>query len=329
MRTRRAIVLGALAQALSTTSGRARAQQLAKMPRIGLLWFAGPNDPAVVQNTDLFRRRLRELGYVEGKTIQIEVHHADGDPQRLSEVAREVAHSKVDIMVAPTLIAAVAARQATDSVAIVMVQAGNPMGAGLISSLSRPGGNVTGSTNFGYGSKQVEFMHELLPRARKVAILANLANAGVPPNLATATDAAHKLGIEVVVASVTRPDESEQAFATIRKARPDGLLVLSEPVVADRRAQVVDLAASMSLPVCSDSARDARAGHLMSVGSLLGEHFLMAATYVDKILKGTKPADLPVEQPSRFEVIFNLKTAKALGIVVPQSLLLRATEVIE
>jgi putative ABC transport system substrate-binding protein len=309
----------------------ASGQQQSKIRRVGVLFFGTGVSQANLRRLDVFRRRMRELGYVEGKTILIEERYADGNAQRLTELARELVESRIDIIVAVAVAAAKAARQATSTIPIVMVHAGNPIGAGLIASLARPGGNVTGTTSMipELAAKQVELFRELVPRVAKLGILVNPTNAGAAPLLANVTDAARSFNISLVTAEVTRPEDFPKAFTLLRSARPDGLLVMVEPLIFVNRAQVIDFAASARLPASYDVGDFARAGGLISYGPVLIEHYAMAAGYVDKILKGAKPGDLPVQQPTKFELVVNLKTAKALGLTVPQLLLLRADEVIE
>jgi putative ABC transport system substrate-binding protein len=285
--------------------------------------------PAALQNRSAFRQRLAALGYVEGKNILIEERSAAGNAERLSVLARELVASKVDIIVTPAVTASRAARQATSTIPIVMVHAGDPVGAGLIASLARPGGNVTGTTNLIYSGKQIELMRELAPRAAKIAILLNPSNAGAPRYVTEAMEAGRKLNLSIAIAEVARIEDFQNAFATIRDVHPDGLLVMAEPLIGDQISKVIAFVASMRLPATYDQPTYARAGGMVAYGPLLVEHYVMAARYVDRILKGERPADLPVEQPTRFELVINLKTAKALGITVPQSLLLRADEVIQ
>ena len=287
------------------------------------------SDPSSVQYREAFRQRLTALGYFEGRNILIEERSAEGHPERLNGIARELAANKVDIIVAAAVAASSAARQASSTIPIVMVNAGDPVGAGLIASLARPGGNVTGSTNLSFGAKQVELMRELVPRAAKLAILLNPSNAGARRYVADAMEAARRLNLSVVIAEVVRVEDFPNAFAMIRGIRADGLLVMTEPLIGGQRAQVIAFAASARLPTSYDNGNIAREGGLVSYGPLYVEHYVMAAGYVDKILKGAKPADLPVEQPTRFELVINLNTAKALGLTIPQSLLVRADDKIQ
>ena len=278
----------------------------------------------------LFRQRLVELGYVDGRNILIEERYAAGNAARLNELARELAGSRVDVIVAVAAIAA-AARQATATIPIVMVHAGNLEGnisSGMIASLARPGGDVTGTTNLSLGAKNVEVMRELVPRMTRLAVLANPANAGRPVVLADIDRAARRFNISVAVVEISRAEDFEKAFAAIRSARPDAFLAIVDPLIFVNRAQVLDFAARARLPATYDLGAMARAGGLMAYAPVIIHHFELAAGYVDKILKGAKPGDLPVQQPTDFELVINLKTAKALDLTVPQTLLLRADEVI-
>jgi putative ABC transport system substrate-binding protein len=298
------------------------------VPRIGILYF-GLSGPGGAQVTDIFRKRLAELGYVDGKTVVIEERFANGDPQRLAELARELVASKVDVIVTPAIAATVAARDATNTIPIVMVHAGDPFRAGLISNLARPGGNITGTINFSHGGKQVDLMRELLPRVRKLVVLVNPTNSNAVTVVQTATEAAHKFDIGLVAVEVRRDDDFPAAFAKIRNARPDGLVVAMEPLLATHNDELIAFAAKARLPAIYDVGEMARRGGLIAYGTLFSEHYRIAADYVDKILKGAKPGDLPVQQPQRFELIVNAKTAKALRLTIPQPLLLRADEVIQ
>jgi putative ABC transport system substrate-binding protein len=313
---------------LLVAPGFSHGQPKAKIPRIGILWFPSMDDPPLQKNRSAFLRRLSALGYVEGKNILLEERSAEGQPERLSELARELAAIKVDVIVAPTAAAARAARQATNSIPIVMVHAGDPIGAGLITSLARPGGNVTGTTNLTYAGKQVELMHELAPRAVNLAILLNPTNSGARAYILEAIEAGRRFNLRIGVAEVARAEDFPHAFALIRDMRADGLLVMGDPLIGDHRAEVFAFAASARLPAAYDPPNMARDGGLIAYGPLLVEHYVMAAGYVDRILKGAKPADLPVEQPTRFELIVNVKTAKSLDLTIPQSLIARADEIV-
>ena len=304
-------------------------------PRVVILVFGSKDAVSATAPSSaptLFRARLRELGYVEGKSIRLEEAYANGDLQRLSQLAQEVAAGKPDVIVAIAAAATLAARQATDTIPIVMTHAGNPVGAGLAESLAHPGGNVTGTTSMvpDLGVKQVELLRQLIPQMKTLGVLANPTNPGAPPLLANVNDAARRFEIRVVVGEVTRSQDFDKAFGTIRDARPDALLVMIEPLIGLYREKVLDFVAANRLPASYDVGREfVRSGGLISYGPVLATHYAIAADYVDKILKGAKPGDLPVHQPTQFVLAINLKTAKDLGLTVPQSLLLRADEVIQ
>lgn len=329
MTPRRAVLRALGMAALIAGGSRASGQQPSKPARIGALWFASSSDAFPRRNFALFRQRLRELGYVEGRTIVIDERFAEGSPQRLKELARELVDARMDVIVTPAVAATIAVRQATDTIPIVMLHAGNPIGAGLIASLARPGGNVTGTANLPLGSKHVELMREVAPRMTRLAILVNPTNAGARSFVANMTEAARILNIDATIVEVSRPEDFPQAYATMRNAHADWLHVVDEPMISAHRAEWVEYAASAQLPLSSDVGETARVGGLISYAPLLTEHYVSAAVYVDKILKGAKPADLPVEEPTRYELIVNLKTAQALGLTIPQSVLVRAEEVIQ
>ena len=309
------------------------AQPQTKIPRVAMLFFGVRALPAAtLDGVALLRARLIELGYVEGKTILIEERYADGDAQRLTKLAREIVESKPDVIVTVAVAATAAARQATSTIPIVMLHAGNPVGSGLVASLANPGGNVTGTTSMvpELGAKQVELLRQLIPGLARLGVLVNPTNAGTAPYLANVTETARRLNVNLTVAEVTRAEDFEKAFGVLRDARPDGLLVMIEPLIVVNRARVLDFAASNRLPASYDVGGDiVRQGGLISYGPVLRTHYAIAADYVDQILKGAKPGDLPVHQPTQFALVINLKTAKALGLTIPQSLLLRADEVIE
>jgi putative ABC transport system substrate-binding protein len=326
---RRAVLLaGGTGGFLLVAAGHAEAQAGAKIPRIGMLWSTAIDDRNLTRLRSTFRERLAALGYIEGKSIVIEERSAEGDLQRLDKLARELVASQVAVIVAQAVTASLAARRATGTIPIVMVNAGDAVAAGLIASLARPGGNVTGTTNISFGSKQVELIHELVPRAARLAVLLNPSNANAPRYVADVEEAGRHFSLGVVFVEVRQAQDFATAFATIRAARPDGLLVMTEPLIGGHRDQVIAFAAGARLAAIYDNAGMVRDGGLVSYGPVYAEHYVLAAGYVDKILKGAPPASLPVEQPTRFELIVNLKTAKTLGLAIPQSVIVRAEELI-
>jgi putative ABC transport system substrate-binding protein len=327
--TRRTVLRALGTGALIARVGPVSAQQPAKIPRVGVLLFGSPALPLHRSGSARFRQRLAELGYIEGKTIVLEMRYAEHDPQRLPRLARELVAGGVDIIVTPAVAASVAASQTTRTIPIVMLHAGNPVGAGLIASLARPGGNVTGTSNFSLGGKQVQLLREVVPRLTRVAVLANPTNANTPPTLAELSQAARSFDVTLTVVEVSRTEDFAKAFKVIRDSRPEGLLVLIEPMITGQRKQVIEFATSQRLPLVTDGGEIARDGGLMSYGPDFLDHYTVGADYVDKILKGAKPADLPVQLPRKFELVINLKTAKALGLTIPQALRVGADEVIE
>ena len=308
-----------------------------RIPRVTLLAF-GTRDIGSATTTIrepvamLFRNRMAELGYVEGTTILIEERYADGDPQRLTQLAHEIVEGKADVIVTIAAAATAAAREATGTIPIVMAHAGSPVGSGLVASLARPGGNVTGTTSMApeLGLKQVELLRQLIPGLARLGVLVNPTNAGTAPLLATVGEEARRFNISVVVAEVTRAEDFDKAFGLLRDAHLDALFVMVEPLIGLHIAQVLDFAAANRLPASYDVGGGfVRRGGLISYGPVLATHYALAAEYVDKILKGANPGNLPVQQPTKFALAINLKTAKALGLTVPQSLLVRADEVIQ
>ena len=250
--TRRLLLRGLTGGALVCATWSVHAQKPARIPRVGVLYYGHRSDTITVKGLPLFRARLRELGYVEGKSILIDDRYAEGNSQRLDALARELVEAKVDVIVASAVAATVAARHATDTIPIVMVHAGNPVGAGLIASLARPGGNVTGIMNVPLGSKQVQLIREIVPRVAKLAVLANPTNALATVILSEIADAARTFGINVVVVEVSRTEDLPKAFATIRGARPDALMVLVEPMIGGNRKQIIEFAADSRLPAIYD-----------------------------------------------------------------------------
>ena len=308
----------------------ADAQQAGKVPRIGFLGSTSPSDMSA--HLDAFRQGLRELGWVEGQNIVIDYRYAEGRFDRLPDLAAELVRLKVDIIVAQGTAAATAAKNATETIPVVMISGGDPVGIGLIASLARPGGNVTGSS-FSVGleivGKGLELLKETVPKVRRVAILSNPANPAHAVAIRDVKVAAGSLGVQLQLLEARGPNEFDGAFAAMATARVGALFVVADPMFLLHRARLAHLAARNRLPAAYGSGEMVEAGGLMSYGASQRDLHRRAATYVDKILKGAQPGDLPVEQPTTFELVINLKTAKALGLTIPQSLLGRADEVIQ
>jgi putative ABC transport system substrate-binding protein len=299
----------------------ARAQQTNR-PKLGIL---------LVGNRESFSRifweGLRELGYIDGQNILVEYRSAEGKLNLLPELAAELVRLNVDIIVASETPAVHAAKHATSTIPIVMAPSGDPVGTGLIASLARPGGNVTGLSAAAaeLAGKSLELIRDILPAARRVAALADPTNAFTKPFLEQINLAAQMSGIEIQVVMLGKSEEFDAAFAELTEKRIDAVIV--QPTLP--RAPIIALVQKYRLPAVSGNRAFADSGGLMSYAASLADRYRNAATYVDKILKGTKPADLPVQQPTKFELVINLKAAKALGINVPPTLLARADEVIE
>jgi putative tryptophan/tyrosine transport system substrate-binding protein len=301
------------------------------VPRIGFLSLTSPSDrPPLL---DAFRQRLRELGWVEGQNIVIDYRYAEDRVDRLPDLAAELVRLKVDLIIASAgTQVATAAKNATETIPIVMIFVRDPVGTGLIASLARPGGNVTGvsgTAGLEMFAKQLDLLKETVPKLRRVAILSNPANAYHQLAIREVNVAARSLGVQLQLLEARGPNEFDGAFAAMAKERVGALLVLSDAIFGSHRTRLADLAARSRLPAAYGVRDSVEAGGLMSYGPSFLDSYRRAATYVDKILKGAKPADLPVEQPTKFELVINLKTAKALGLIIPQTLLLRADQVIE
>ncbi|QOZ10943.1 ABC transporter substrate-binding protein [Bradyrhizobium sp. CCBAU 51765] len=302
----------------------ARAQQGSRLPTIGVLLTGNPDPELFLVG---FREALRRIGYIEGKNARLEVRTAGGTAALLPEKATELVQLKVDVIVTSLTPTAEAAKRATSSIPIVMAAAGDPVATGLIDSLARPGGNVTGiaTASAAFAGKSIELIREVIPAARRVAVLANEADPFFRPFLAHLYQGALALGIEIETA-LTRPETPlDGVFLELAKKRVDALIVQASIL----KREVLDLALKDGLPTFSSNRQVADAGGLMSYSASSEEVFRLAAGYVDSILKGRKPADLPVSQPTRFELVINLKTAKALGVIIPPTLLARADRVIE
>ena len=300
-------------------------QQAGKVYRIG---FLGGAD---AYRVEALRAALRDLGYLEGKNIAIEFRWAEGRYDQLPGLAAELVRLKVDVIVTGGTASTQAAMQATTTIPIVMVGTGDPLRSGLVASLARPGGNVTGLTQLGaeVAGKRLQILTDTVPNVSRVAFLWSRANASHIPYFNELQAAARGLRLTLHSVEVQEPHEFERAFAGMMRERPDALIVTADGTHQVRQAWIVDFAAKRRLPAMYQLKEYVEAGGLMSYGTSITDQYRRAATYVAKILKGAKPGDLPVEQPTKFEPVINLKTAKALGLTIPQSVLARADQLIE
>ena len=305
------------------------AQQPSKIPRIGLL--GGASASANAGRVDAFREGLRELGYVEGRNIVIDYRWAAGKLDRLPALAAELVRLKVDIIVSAGPTVTRAAKEANVTIPIVMGFDDDPVGSGFVASLARPGGNITGLSSLSpdLSGKQLELLKEIIPKLSRVAVLGSSAHPGTAQSLREMEVAAGAFKVQLQRLDVLDPKEIETAFGAARKRRADAVLVLSSVVTNSHRKQIVDLAVINRLPAIYYTAEWVEAGGLLTYGASFPDLFRRAATYVDKILKGVNPADLPVEQPKKFEFIINLKTAKQIGLTIPPNVLARADRVIK
>jgi putative tryptophan/tyrosine transport system substrate-binding protein len=318
-----------LALGIVLTPPAAGAQPLARVVRIGFLGNASAFATPLVE---AFRQGLREQGWVEGQTIAIEFRWAEGELERLPDLAAELVRLKVDVIVTSGgTPVSLAVKQATDTIPIVMTVGADPVGTGLVASLARPGGNITGLTLFTpeLEGKRLELLKELVPGISRVAVLANPVNPATARMVRETEVAAQALSIPLQPLEVRDPGEFEGAFAAMTSAKADALIVLPDPMLTAQRTRIVELAAKHRLPAMYGFREDADAGGLMAYATDYPDLLRRAAAFVDKILKGAKPADLPVEQATKFELIINLKTAKALGLTISPLLLFQADEVIQ
>lgn len=305
-------------------------QQQPKVARIGFL--AGDSLTDHRHRLQTFLDGLRELGYVEGKNLVIEYRWAEGHYERLPSLATELVRLPVDVIVAVGDPVIFAAKQATSTIPIVMASVGDPVARGFVVSLARPGGNVTGVSNFAVTlmGKWLELLKEVLPALSQVAVLRNAGNPTHPLFWMEAQSAAPRLGLKLQDVAVRSSDDLDEAFGSVVRARSGAVVVVPDPLLAGAAEKLVaDLALRNGVPMMGTFREQVELGGLLSYGPDLADNSHRAASYVDKILKGAKPADLPVEQPTKFDLFINLKTAKALRITIPQSVLLRADEVIE
>ncbi len=329
MITRRTFI-GTLVVSLLAAPLAAEAQQAAKVARIGYL--AG-NLTASPHLPEAFRQGLRDLGYVEGRNVVIEYRDAEGRPERFAALAAELVALKVDVIVAPNTPAALAAKQATRTLPIVFAVAADPVMSGLVTSLARPGADVTGLSILApeLVGKRLELLTQAVPGVSRVAVLWQPGGLGERTDkdmLKEADVAARALGVRLQVVEARGPEDFDRAFTEMARARAGALTVLPSNMFTSERRRLVDLAAKNRLPAVYPWREFVEAGGFMAYGPNIADLFRRAATYVDKILKGAKPADLPVEQPTKFELVINLKTAKALGLTIPPSVLGRADEII-
>jgi putative ABC transport system substrate-binding protein len=303
----------------------ARAQQAKKIPRIGVLW---PNPPATFE---FMRQGLKDFGYVEGRNIGFEFRWAEGKLDQLPELAADLIRLHVDVIVTLAPQATLAAKHATQTIPIVFVAMGDPLASGVVASLARPGANLTGTTRMisEMSAKHVELLKETVPSLAKLAVLWNPTNSSHRPALQAVDAAARSLSLQVQPLEVRAPAELDSVFAAIIQERSDGVLFIADPIFFIQLKRMVDFVASNRLPAIANFVEFPKLGGLMGYAPSIPDEFRHAASLIDKILKGTKPADLPVEQPTRFQLVINLKTAKAFGLDVPATLVSRADEVIE
>jgi len=325
---RRRFVCGIAGAALAKTNP-STAQSPVKVPRIGVLYTGSPATAA--QSSEAFDQGLREHGYVGGKNIVVERRFGDAKPERLTELATELVRLKVEVIVTSTDEAIAAVKRQTQTIPIVMTASTDPVATGFVASLAHPGGNVTGFAGIfpELSAKKLELLREAVPGLSRVAIMWNPNIRGALLDYKATEEAAHSLRIQLQSIEVNRIDEIDRAFAALKTGRAEALIVVPSTLTLDHRVQIANLAQKNRLPAMYGGRAFADAGGLIAYGSSLVDRWRRAATYVDKILKGAKPGDLPVERPTKFELIINLKTARAMGLTMPPSLLRQADEVIQ
>jgi len=321
--------VGTAAGALLVKAFPASAQPAKKVPRIGVLHAATP--AAASQNVEAFRQGLREHGYVEGQNIVVERRYGGAAPERMAEVAAELVRLKVDVIVTSTDVAIAAVKRQTQTIPIVMVYSADPVGTGFVASLAHPGGNVTGLSTMSpeLNVKRLELLKEAVPGLSRVAIMGSPDVRGNLLEYKETEEATRSLRLQLQSVEVSRADDFDRAFSALTTARAEALIVVPFPVAFLNRGQIASLAQKSRLPSMYEQREYADAGGLIAYGPNLADAWRRAATYVDKILKGAKPGELPIEQPTEFKLVINLKTAKALGLTIPPSLLRRADEVIK
>jgi putative ABC transport system substrate-binding protein len=305
------------------------AQQRAHLPRVGYLGTSSASlEPELVK---AFREGLRDLGYVEGQNILIEYRWAEGTYQRFPDLVADLVNLKVDLILTAGTPGALAAKRATQTIPIVMAVTGDAVGTGLVSSLARPGGNLTGLTTMvpDLEGKRLEILREVVPKLTTLVVLLNTANPLTTIQWKQTEISAKTLGFQLQPVELRRPEEFKDAFAKVARQRPDGITMVADRFLLAHRMRIVDFVAKTRLPAIYPYRDFVIAGGLMSYSPSYEDLFRRSATYVDKILKGAKPSDLPIEQPTKFELLVNMKTAKTLGVPIPPSLLLRADHVVE
>ena len=308
------------------------AQQQDKIPRIG---FLAARSRSTASNPDpyydAFVQGMRALGYVDGKNLIIEWRFADGKYERLPGLATESVRLKLEVIVTHGTPSVEALQRATSTIPIVHAAVGNPVVSGFAASLARPGGNITGLSlmSIDVNPKRLDLLKIMMPGLSRTAVLVNPGNSTLPADLKSVQVAAQQIGVNVLPVDARTPEQIERGFAAMRRERADAVIVLGDSFFVGQRRQIAELAAQNRLPSMFYYREDVQAGGLMSYGQNLADHYLRAATYVDKVLKGAKPSELPIEQPTKIHLAINRKTAKALGLAIPQELLLRADEVIE
>jgi putative tryptophan/tyrosine transport system substrate-binding protein len=323
------IVICSLLTGFLLTVSLAQAQQPGKIPRIGYL--AGASPSAIAFRTEAFRQALRELGYVEGKNITIEYRYAEGNLRRQEELAAELARLNVNVIVASGPTSTRAARKATGTIPIIMTFHSDPVGSGSVASLARPGGNITGLSTLApeISGKQLELLKEVVPKVSRVTVLGSSYNPGNALVLKEMEAAARAFNLKLKYLDLLEAKEIEGAFRSATNERAEAVVVLAGPTAIQHRARIAEIAITSRLPSIYERREFVEVGGLMSYGISIIDLDRRAATYVDKILKGTKPADLPVEQPTKFEFVINLKTAKQIGLTIPPNVLVRADKVIK
>jgi putative ABC transport system substrate-binding protein len=307
-----------------------RAQQTGKVPRIAFLALNNPESAR--QLLGAFRQGMRERGWVDGQNIVIELRFADGKAKRLPALVAELINTKIDIIVATSSATAKVAKDATNTIPIVMATSADALGEGFVADLAHPGGNVTGMTYFvgpQIAGKQLELLKTAIPSAAHIAVLTNPTSGAHPAFIRESRIAARAFGVQLQVSEAGSPDQLDAAFAAMVRERAAALLVASDSLFYGQRRRIVDLAAMNRLPAIYSQKEFVDAGGLISYGANLPDMYRRSAAHVDKILKGLRPGEIPVEQPTKFELIINLKTARSLGMTIPSSLMLRADEMIE